>query len=475
MSIIDTYVHSDNTEYEIADSATRTRVSSVEGKIPSGASSSNKMATASDITTLQNNVNDTLRDAEVIDGKNLLDPKLLTGGNDVLYSPIYVGNGQFTLSTTAPQSAQDAANLFLLAGNVSSGISTATNGVWTNHSVTVTSVDGYVTVASRGINSLDVRGYNNQLEKGASATTYEPYYIPLKDSMFPRSEQAVLGAKNILKNLEYSASGNYEVDGITYAFDASTGIVTANGTASADSQFMYALRTKMNFVLKKGRYILSGCPSGGASNSYRLQGAKNKVYNNPSAGYDTLPLDVGSGATWDLSENAQIQLSVFIPSGATVSNLVFKPMIRLASDSDDTYAPYAMTNKELTERVQISGVIPTTSDDIDYTHTESTSTINPNTGRTFITKIGKLRILSFYIGNVSVDTGAWKELFRINESIAILTGTSANSYETVFPVAVYETSQAIQCRLSHDGKLSVLSSEAISNKTLCGQVIYVAA
>ena len=112
---------------------------------------------------------------EVLGAKNLLNPELLTGGNDVLYSPIYVGDGTFTLSTTAPQSAQDAANLFFLPGNVDTGISTAANGVWNNRAVTINSVDGYVTVASRGINDLDVREYNNQLEIGDHKTNYVPY------------------------------------------------------------------------------------------------------------------------------------------------------------------------------------------------------------------------------------------------------------------------------------------------------------
>ena len=38
-----------------------------------------------------------------------------------------------------------------------------------------------------------------------------------------------------------------------------------------------------------------------------------------------------------------------VASGTTVSNLTFYPMLRLASDIDDTYQPYAMTNKKLTD------------------------------------------------------------------------------------------------------------------------------
>ena len=34
-----------------------------------------------------------------------------------------------------------------------------------------------------------------------------------------------------------------------------------------------------------------------------------------------------------------------------IDGLVFKPMIRLADISDNTYVPYAMTNQELTKAV----------------------------------------------------------------------------------------------------------------------------
>jgi hypothetical protein len=37
--------------------------------------------------------------------------------------------------------------------------------------------------------------------------------------------------------------------------------------------------------------------------------------------------------------------------GQTVSNLVFKPMLRPASIQDDTYVPYSMTNREMTAKI----------------------------------------------------------------------------------------------------------------------------
>lgn len=66
----------------------------------------------------------------------------------VIYTPINVGDGEFTMSTPnfPYHSTQD---VFFLAGNVGSGASSGTNGVGKGNPITVTSVNGYVTVANR--------------------------------------------------------------------------------------------------------------------------------------------------------------------------------------------------------------------------------------------------------------------------------------------------------------------------------------
>ena len=42
--------------YDLEDTTARNSITAIEGKIPSNASSSNKMATASDITDINNNL-----------------------------------------------------------------------------------------------------------------------------------------------------------------------------------------------------------------------------------------------------------------------------------------------------------------------------------------------------------------------------------------------------------------------------------
>jgi hypothetical protein len=108
-------------------------------------------------------------------GKNLFDENYENISSALIYKPFYVGNGTFTLSTTTPLNTSNNANLFFLSGNVSTGASTSSNGVYINNSRQVQSVNGYVTIAYRNLQSVDPTDYNTQLEKGSTATTYEAY------------------------------------------------------------------------------------------------------------------------------------------------------------------------------------------------------------------------------------------------------------------------------------------------------------
>lgn len=107
-------------------------------------------------------------------GKNLFDgqyPDIKTT-SALTYRALYVGDGTFTASTNMPLG--EYGSLFFLPGNVSTGASTGGNNVNLNVPRTATAVDGYVTIAYRAFGT-DPREYNVQIEKGSSATAYEPY------------------------------------------------------------------------------------------------------------------------------------------------------------------------------------------------------------------------------------------------------------------------------------------------------------
>ena len=140
--------------------------------------------------------------------------------------------------------------------------------------------------------------------------------------------------KNLLDLSSFSTTTK---NGITFTITKdSFGTVTkiiANGTATANAWLVL-----QNFYLPDGNYILSGCPSGGSNSTYELT-----VYiPKQDEGY-TYFADYGSGKSFSLPYNNTntINFQIGIRNGCTVNNLEFYPMIRLASVTDATFAPYS--------------------------------------------------------------------------------------------------------------------------------------
>lgn len=107
--------------------------------------------------------------------KNLWNEDYTDISSTIIYRPLFVGDGTYTLSSTIPYFSSGA-NLFLLSGNVSSGASTAGNGVWINHNVTAQSDNGYVTIAYRHYSGTSSpTEFKTMLNEGSTALSYEPY------------------------------------------------------------------------------------------------------------------------------------------------------------------------------------------------------------------------------------------------------------------------------------------------------------
>lgn len=147
-------------------------------------------------------------------------------------------------------------------------------------------------------------------------------------SLHGESQQATRSGKNFLENTGVSNTSN----GVTFTInDDKTILVDGNNDGTANSSFIIN-----NYSLKAGTYILNGCPSGGSSTTYRLAIQK-------TSGWSILGLDTGSGSEqFTIDEATNIQVAIFIQKGQTISNLLFKPMIRLSSIIDDTYEPYGV-------------------------------------------------------------------------------------------------------------------------------------
>ena len=157
---------------------------------------------------------------------------------DVKYRPIYVGDGNFTLSTTCPKMPNSSAtNLFFLSGQVSSGADSGNNGLYTDISRTVASTNGYVTIAYRAIGT-DPRNYKTMLCKGTSPADYEPYGYKIPITISDRTDTntvTVYLTEQIEKSgsnigfIDYSQQRHYHCDG-TYTSVSLPEIHTFSGT-----------------------------------------------------------------------------------------------------------------------------------------------------------------------------------------------------------------------------------------------------
>ena len=171
---------------------------------------------------------------------------------------------------------------------------------------------------------------------------------PIKDlAAFPRSEQAVIGAKNLFNTS--NAIGTISAN-ITETRNADTSI-TLNGTTAAEYIFPKeeGSRGKGYYDLKEGEsYKFS---VGVVNNDIKLQ-----VYYKATSGssWAKLTEDVTAGQDLEFTipnSYYDIWIRLDVLSGKTLNNVTVYPMIRLASDPDSTYAPFAMTNKQLTDAV----------------------------------------------------------------------------------------------------------------------------
>lgn len=200
------------------------------------------------------------------------------------------------------------------------------------------------------------------LEEGGN----QPVEDKLNDEIAAR---AALGAHNILpiklsevkaSNVTGTWSGDtYTISGVAVEFTADNDYVTQiklNGTASANITNLFL---NLHVDLEAGSYICNGNPSGVTGNQYGLRIA--------TADYSVNTF-FEQGATLTLnSDTTDLRIDIRIPSGQVINNAVFKPMIRLATDSDSAYQPYAMTNKELMNaKLDIATLKSVVSDSADF-------------------------------------------------------------------------------------------------------------
>lgn len=165
--------------------------------------------------------------------------------------------------------------------------------------------------------------------------------VPVKDlAAFPRSEQAVLGASNQMPFPYYVASG-YESQSVTYTYD-DEGKVSASGTSTGDSTFFFFRQVPASQLYKFNGWFLKGLTGG-------TQGKVFLTLNQSTSPWTSYAQNI-DGATKISgipNDSTPVDCSFKIANGFSFSGVV-KPQISLSADTP--FAPYAMTNKELTEK-----------------------------------------------------------------------------------------------------------------------------
>ncbi len=156
------------------------------------------------------------------------------------------------------------------------------------------------------------------------------------------ADNTILGAKNWILNKGISQS----LDGIDWTVNDDK-TIKANGTKnSSNDGFVILNRNSDNYKIPTGQYIFSGYPKeGSATNNcmLKLQATRNGSF------YEIASLESDVEQRVTVYDTDVLQCVCYVLPTKNVSNVIFKPMLRLASDTDNTFVPYAMTNKELTD------------------------------------------------------------------------------------------------------------------------------
>lgn len=147
------------------------------------------------------------------------------------------------------------------------------------------------------------------------------------NKVYGESQQATRSGKNLLDNTATTKISN----GITFTVNSDkTVLVDGTNDTSANSSLIIN-----RYDLSPGTYILNGCPSGGAINTYRLAIQETGSYSILGS------IDIGNGSgEFTIDTTTNVQIAIFIQKGLTINNLLFKPMLRKATIADDTYEQY---------------------------------------------------------------------------------------------------------------------------------------
>lgn len=307
-------------------------------------------------TPIQNHMTSTLTDDTLT---------VTSNGNWAHYSvPINLPAGDYiftmTISNFSKDSSAGATSVRIrIATSTSGGTSVVLETVTGNGPMTIpfTSPGGQLYVQfysnySSTTTYVSTFTASNVMIRNAvvKSATYEPYAPTNRELYETKTEQtetnviANLGAKNMLK----ITASSQTIKGVTFTVNDDQ-TVTVNGTndGTGASTFMIVPNAQA-IKIPDGKYILSGCPAeGGGSAASAPFDLRWYLYSPGKSAYET-----GTGALIEKSGNTtSSNIAIVVKTGQTVDNLVFKPMLRPAEITNNTFEPYAPTNRELYEMI----------------------------------------------------------------------------------------------------------------------------
>ena len=174
------------------------------------------------------------------------------------------------------------------------------------------------------------------LGDGSATGAIDAVNDKIEDNVIPTMTQN--GAHNLYGGKHTTATDN----GVIWTANAD-GTITISGTVGSGRT--YSSSVGSHFILKAGTYVLCTNLVPGSSGTKHT----NMELINATSLTHILKLENAETGTFTLASDTECYLILVCNKTGESYSGTFKPMIKLSTDTDPTYAPYAMTNRELTE------------------------------------------------------------------------------------------------------------------------------
>ena len=410
------------TEYNIKDSTARSDVSTINGKIPSGASSSNKMATASDVASRVDWSSYAMTGVHNILPVHISTLKTLNVDGTWSGNAYTINGITYTISTTddgyvtkIDANNTASANADLRLGTYSYKKDTILNGCPQGSDsgnkffimfsgTSYQAIGSDVPITTDGSALLYIRVTNgtsvNHIEfypmirlASDTNTAFTPYVMTNKEltnSKVDWSSYAVTGAVNAFNTRKIIAGA----DRVTINSESSINVKNTTAGTYVSSVFEIAVEPNKNYYFKCDIDYVSG--SAGVS-------IRDKI----TAGYTELAAQINITAdrslelSFNSGNNNTIAILLFTTTGTSTTGESNYNNILVALSANAPYALPAMTNRELTEFFTVKQSAATS------VVTGATVSLNK------LTKFGKVVMFNFRATGVTCN--AWTALCSIPE------------------------------------------------------------